>query len=207
MDAFYCPSLSASDHYPFWQNGYHAICGITDNEGYCGHGGNYPYYHTSDDTIANCGDPTFFYGAVKASVATLAEMAEPFKITFSRDSFACDSADVTVIVGDGDLNTDPGLAETVAVEIWSDTETVPEILILTERGPDDMVFDGVMAVTDQPPANGDGLLSVSPGSPTFRRRWCGTPTSRRPRWCGGVTSPRRPRRRPPKAWAPGTRWT
>jgi len=72
VDAFYCPSLSASDHYPFWQKGWSAICGITDNEGYCGHSGNYPYYHTSSDTIANCGDPTFFYAAVRTSVATLA---------------------------------------------------------------------------------------------------------------------------------------
>ena len=31
VDAFLCPSLSASDHYPFWTRGYKAVCGITDN--------------------------------------------------------------------------------------------------------------------------------------------------------------------------------
>ncbi len=34
VDAFYCPSLTASDHYSFWKRGYTALCGITDNEGY-----------------------------------------------------------------------------------------------------------------------------------------------------------------------------
>ena len=37
--------------------------------GYPYYGGYYPYYHTSNDTIANCGDPTFFYSAVKTSVS------------------------------------------------------------------------------------------------------------------------------------------
>jgi len=32
VDAFLCPSMSASDHYPFWQRGWKALCGITDNE-------------------------------------------------------------------------------------------------------------------------------------------------------------------------------
>ena len=32
VDAFSCASLTASDHYPFWQNGWSAVCGITDNE-------------------------------------------------------------------------------------------------------------------------------------------------------------------------------
>ncbi|MEW5763511.1 MAG: M28 family peptidase [Acidobacteriota bacterium] len=77
VDAFSCASLTASDHYPFWQKGWSAVCGITDNEGYCSHAGHYPYYHTSNDTRANCGSPGFFYSAVKAYVATLAHLADP----------------------------------------------------------------------------------------------------------------------------------
>ncbi len=72
VDAFLCPSLNASDHYPFWQKGYKAVCGITDNEGYCGHAGNAPGYHTSSDTIANCGDLTFYYMVVRTTIAALA---------------------------------------------------------------------------------------------------------------------------------------
>jgi hypothetical protein len=77
VDAFSCPSLGASDHAPFWAKGWSAVCGITDNEGYCGHGGHYPYYHQSSDTIANCGDTTFFSAGVRAYLATLAHMAQP----------------------------------------------------------------------------------------------------------------------------------
>jgi hypothetical protein len=162
VDAFYCPSLSASDHYPFWQKGWSAICGITDNEGYCGHGGNYPYYHTSDDTIANCGDPTFFYGAVRTSVATLAELAKPFKIATDRPAYACGSG-IGILVGDRDLDADPGLGETVLVEAWSDTDPTPESIVLDERAASSMLFEGVAPTSVEPPVAGDGLVSVAPG--------------------------------------------
>lgn len=77
VDAFSCPGLTASDHAPFWSRGWSAVCGITDNEGYCDHGGHYPYYHTSNDTLANCGDTDFFIGAAKTYLATLAHLADP----------------------------------------------------------------------------------------------------------------------------------
>lgn len=77
VDAFLCAGMTASDHYPFWERGYSAVCGITDNEGYCSHAGHYPYYHTASDTRTNCGAPAFFYGAVRAYVATLAHLADP----------------------------------------------------------------------------------------------------------------------------------
>ena len=72
-----CPSMRASDHAPFWVEGWAALCGITDNEGACGRVGHYPYYHTSNDTRAACGEPAFFVSVVKAYLATLAHMAEP----------------------------------------------------------------------------------------------------------------------------------
>ncbi len=89
VDAFLCPSLTASDHAPFWQRGWKAVCGITDNEGYCSHAGNYPYYHRSTDTIANNGKANFFYSVVRTSVATLAELAQPFRIAFDQELYTC----------------------------------------------------------------------------------------------------------------------
>lgn len=79
INALLCPSMSQSDHYPFWSNGYPAICGITDDEGICGSGGNYPYYHQSSDTIDNCGPggPAFEAAAIRTYVATLAHLAGP----------------------------------------------------------------------------------------------------------------------------------
>ena len=84
VNAFSCPTLTASDHAPFWARGYSAVVGITDNEGYCGHNGNYPYYHRSTDTLVNCGNPQFFYGTVKAYLATLAHLALP--LNFNPDA-------------------------------------------------------------------------------------------------------------------------
>jgi hypothetical protein len=79
VNAFLCSSMTYSDHAPFWANGYAAVCGITDNEGFCGEGGNYPHYHQSSDTIANCGagGPDFEAAAIRTYVATLAHLARP----------------------------------------------------------------------------------------------------------------------------------
>ncbi len=163
VDAFNCPALNASDHYPFWTRGWAAICAITDNEGYCGHEGNYPYYHTLNDTIANCGNPAFFYSAVRATLATLAELGEPFKITLDKTAYAC-GGNVQIIVGDRDLNTNPSTAQAVNILIWSTAETTPETVILTEDGVNSMIFKGTIPITTAAPVHGDGLLSVAAGS-------------------------------------------
>ena len=163
VDAFLCPSLSASDHYPFWTHGWKAVCGITDNEGYCSHSGNYPYYHTSSDTIAACGNKSFFYSVVKTSVATLAELGEPFKIALDRPVYACGGSAVGIVLGDRDLNQSASSIETATVSVSSTTETTPETVVLTERSSDSMLFEGSVPTTEGPPVHGDGLLSVSPG--------------------------------------------
>lgn len=79
VNAFSCPSMTYSDHAPFWNYSWSAICGITDNLGFCGEGGNYPYYHTSNDTIANCGPgaEAFEGGAARVYLATAADLATP----------------------------------------------------------------------------------------------------------------------------------
>ncbi len=162
VDAFYCPSLTASDHYPFWQKGWTALCGITDNEGYCGHGGNYPYYHTSNDTIANNGNPAFFYSVIRTSIATLSEVAGAFKIGLDREQYGC-GVPITVVVADPDLDTNPATAQTVPVRVWSTREPAGETLLLTERGPSDRYFEGTVPTSVDPPVAGDGVLSLNPG--------------------------------------------
>ncbi len=162
VDAFLCPSLTASDHASFWSRGWKAVCGITDNEGYCSHGGNYPYYHTSNDTIANCGDRALFRGTVKTSVATLATLAEPFKIAFDRATVGC-GVTAQLVVGDRDLDTDAASVQTVAVEVWSTSEPVHETFVLAEENADSMIFRGAVPTTTGPAVHGDGLLSVAPG--------------------------------------------
>ena len=77
VNSLLCGNMQQSDHWHFWGEGYQALCGITDDEGICGSGGNYGYYHTVNDTIANCGNTTFFTAATKAYLATLAHLADP----------------------------------------------------------------------------------------------------------------------------------
>jgi len=77
VNSFSCSSMVYSDHAPFWDYGWSAICAITDNEGSCGQGGSYPYYHTVYDTLANCGNPSFYATTVKAFVAAAAHLAVP----------------------------------------------------------------------------------------------------------------------------------
>ncbi len=162
VDAFLCPSLTASDHASFWSRGWKAVCGITDNEDYCGHGGNYPYYHTSNDTIANCGDRSLFRGTVKTSVATLATLAEPFKIAFDRATVGC-GVTAQLVLGDRDLDTDASTIQTVAVEVWSTSEPDRETFVLTEENADSMIFRGAVPTTTGPAVHGDGRLSIAPG--------------------------------------------
>ncbi len=79
VNAFQCNDMAYSDHWPFWQRGFSGVCGITDNEGFCGQSGSYPYYHTSADTIANCGPdgPEFLAGSMRLYLATAGHLAEP----------------------------------------------------------------------------------------------------------------------------------
>ena len=169
VDAFLCPSLNASDHYPFWTHGWKALCGITDNEGYCGHGGNYPYYHTSNDTLANCGDRKLLYGAVRTSVATLAELGSPFKIALDRPVYGCGGVPINVYLGDRDLNLNASVVETATVAVSSSTEPSPETVVVTERTANTMLFTGTIPTTAGPPVHGDGLLSVAPGDTVTAR--------------------------------------
>ncbi len=77
INSFSCASMVYSDHAPFWDHGWSAVCAITDNEGSCGQAGEYPYYHTVNDTLANCGNTAFYATTVKAFVAAAAHLAVP----------------------------------------------------------------------------------------------------------------------------------
>ncbi len=73
----YCPTNYYSDHYSFWAKGYPAIMGITDNEGICNENGSYPYYHTHNDTVENCGNLDFFLKTQRTYMAVLAHLSKP----------------------------------------------------------------------------------------------------------------------------------
>jgi Peptidase family M28 len=57
-----------SDHSPFWNHGYQAMCGIEDSPVI------YPYYHSSGDTVDKV-DPGFFTEVTRGALAAVAELA------------------------------------------------------------------------------------------------------------------------------------
>jgi Zn-dependent M28 family amino/carboxypeptidase len=66
------PTFVWSDHSPFWDSGYSAILGIEDISIPLPN----PYYHTTNDTIDTL-NLDFTTEAVKASLATAADLAQP----------------------------------------------------------------------------------------------------------------------------------
>ena len=64
--------ISASDHYPFWQNGYPALLAIEDDVDDFN-----DYYHTVDDNLSHV-NLVYFTSFVKASVGTAAHLAKPY---------------------------------------------------------------------------------------------------------------------------------
>jgi len=163
-----CPEYWVSDHSSFWHRGFAAVFGLTDNEGICQHGGTYPYYHQSTDTLAHCGDPTFFHNVVRTAVATLGDLAEPFRIAFSAESYDC-SAPAQIVLGDRDLNTSPTSPQTVQVEVWSTESPAPRWVTLTEDGADSMIFRGTVPLTLHSQDGATGALPALAGSTIWAR--------------------------------------
>ncbi len=69
-------AMTASDHASFWSQGYPAICGI---EAEAWSSDFNPYYHTTNDTVANC-DMAYATACTKAAVAAVAEHASPLVV-------------------------------------------------------------------------------------------------------------------------------
>ncbi len=65
------PSLTYSDHSPFWDQGYSAVCGIEDASP------TNPNYHKTTDTFSTI-NMDFETAVVRASLATVAVLAQPF---------------------------------------------------------------------------------------------------------------------------------
>ncbi|RMG45693.1 MAG: hypothetical protein D6718_06775 [Acidobacteria bacterium] len=83
------------------------------------------------------------------------------RVTVEAPVYSC-SDTVTFRVVDMDLNTDPNVAETAVLEVTSTTETDPELVTVTETGPDTSKFTGSIATAEGPPAP-DGVLQTQDG--------------------------------------------
>ncbi len=80
------------------------------------------------------------------------------RVKLDADLYTC-SGTASVEVSDGSLRG----AGTQEVTIWSDTETTPEVLTLTETSVDSGTFAGTIDLASASPVTADGLLSVYHG--------------------------------------------
>ena len=80
------------------------------------------------------------------------------RVDFDREKFGCTDI-ITITVSDGSLQS-AGMQD---VDIWSDSETTPETIVLTETPADSGTFTGTIAVSTTAPSPGDALLSVTAG--------------------------------------------
>ncbi|MBN1879866.1 hypothetical protein JW823_07120 [bacterium] len=79
-------------------------------------------------------------------------------VAMDRNGYNCNDT-IGIMVFDSDLNTLPGTVETVIVDIDSDSNPIPESVLLTETGPDTAQFAGsIMTSATQ---SGSGYLRVS----------------------------------------------
>jgi hypothetical protein len=82
-------------------------------------------------------------------------------LQITEDVYSC--ADVIQLrLSDLDLNPDPETAQTVTIEIVSTTEATPELVVLTETGPNTSTFEGTIG-TGTGPATNDGVLQIAEG--------------------------------------------
>ncbi|MDM7916676.1 MAG: M28 family peptidase [Candidatus Eisenbacteria bacterium] len=100
-------SMSGSDHYSFWSEGYDAICSIEDEawgDDFC------PWYHTCNDRIERY-PHDYILSCVKANVAALATTAVPMNPSGSFLAFGSLDLDDDAIggsIGNGDGEANPG---------------------------------------------------------------------------------------------------
>ena len=84
------------------------------------------------------------------------------RISIETPAVACSSS-VPIQVADSDLDTNSGVVDSVTVSVTSTLEPTPEIVLLTETGPNTARFTGSIPTSGGTPVVGDGILQVADG--------------------------------------------
>ena len=105
------PSMSSSDHGPFWDAGLPAICGIEEQA--WGPDFN-PWYHTVDDLISNC-DVDYAVNCSKAAIAALGDYAVP--IVENGPALMIEVFEVEELMGNGNGIPDPSEVAGITVTL------------------------------------------------------------------------------------------
>jgi hypothetical protein len=105
------PSMSSSDHGPFWNAGWAAICGIEE----IAWGPDFnPYYHSVNDLMVNT-DQTYAVNCTRAAIAALADYAIP--VTTTGPVLTVQSKVIDDVGGNGNGIPDPGEQISLAVTL------------------------------------------------------------------------------------------
>jgi len=120
------------------------------------------YFHmVSDEFGANLAYAATFNNEQDVYFARIGDPACPDagRLSLDRPTYSCDGV-VQARVLDCGLNTDDNVAETVIVEIDSDSETGFETMTLTETHASSALFEGTISLS---PTDAPGLLLVTGG--------------------------------------------
>lgn len=121
--------------------------------------GESPLPHYQLGNVAFDAHGTLWISAVSEGAALLRGCASAGWINLVRPSYAC-GASAEIGLTDCDLNTDPGVVETVFVRVTSTTEPGGKMVPLTEIAADAGVFRGAIPLSA---SNGPGVLQVRAG--------------------------------------------
>ncbi len=126
----------------------------------------YYYSASSTDPAGNLAlddnDGAYFHFETLADFGQGPQPCHQGRVSIAVGEIGCWSS-FPVSVGDSDLNTDPGLVETVTVAVSSTTEPGIESLVLTETGPDSSTFEGTIPTAVGSVLQGDDVLQVAHG--------------------------------------------
>jgi photosystem II stability/assembly factor-like uncharacterized protein len=114
----YLPGLSASDHASFWGYGYPATCSIEDSNV------PNPYYHRTTDRVSTL-NFTFYTNVVRATVATLADLARVDSVTAGVPA----GEPVRII----SVGPNPGRGE-IALRMTARSGTAPDVRVYDVEG-------------------------------------------------------------------------
>jgi len=104
------PTMTGSDHAPFWDAGWPAICSIEDEAW----GSDFnPYYHSVNDLLVNC-DMVYATNCTRVNLAALADYAVP--IVSGGPYLGVDSTVFDDIGGNNNGAPDPG--ETISILVY-----------------------------------------------------------------------------------------
>lgn len=98
------------------------------------------------------------HNALPYMTEIIVEAAGCGAILLDRGFYNC-SQEILIRVWDSDLNLNPGVADTTVIEIVSDSEPTPEMVTLTETGPDTEEFAGTVMTSDT--QGGPGYLLLA----------------------------------------------